>query len=305
MLGIQKVRKDIALDEEIEDMDTETLKMAAIKFEQSKTGLFKYIKKQTEYEPEVTLEALLTFNELVHKGKIKLKQNEKDNVLTSLLGILKTCKEKDWRTRLIVREELIELGKDEQFSERFIWRELQDIILDESTKTPVHVRENAARILAALGKADEKTKKVLMHTMEEGERGFSGNSAAIALLQMRAEEGWKHILESIELIEENGFWAAYLFGQHLMEKTPDELGWNESLRKKLDWEGEIDLYKLVFDRINDGVKDTTLNKYTRTYAERIAKDLDLKSGKDNGSIPILLYKRGGFTSRLTNCRTGV
>ncbi len=268
MLGIRKVWKDITLDEEIEDMDTETLKMAAIKFRKSKEDLFEYLKEEAEYEPEVKLEALLTFNELVRKGEIVLKQNEKDNVLTSLLGILKTCKDEDWRTRLIVREELIELGKDEQFSERFIWRELQDIVSDESTKH-VHVRENAARILATLGKSDNNTKKVLMHAMKKGKRGFRGNNAAIALLQMEVEEGWKHILESIERVDVMGFWAAYLFGQLLMEKTPKELG----------WKGEIDLYKLVIDRINYGVKDTNLNKYMRSYAERIVKELKNKLGK--------------------------
>ena len=269
MLGIRKVRTDINIDKKIEDMDTETLKMAVIAFRKSKKDLLKYLDVNKEYEPEVRLEAVITFLELIDRGEVKLTTNEKDNILTSLLDILKNSKKENWRMQLKVREMLIALGRSEQFKGRFIWRGLKDIVSKKGIND--HVKENVARILASLDKADKTVEEVLMKAMQKGGREFRGNNAAIALIEIGKAPGLKHIPESVESLEKKGFFAAYLLGQFLSEKKPDDL----------DVSIEDDLVNKVIEQLEKGSTNEDFDEYRKEYVKRVAETLKENWVKDS------------------------
>lgn len=276
MLNIRKVREDMRLDEEIgldekidrkkDEVDIITLRMAAINFGQSKTSLLEYLRNQDDYEPKVKLEALQAFLKLIDRSGEELEIGDKHNILKLLKTVL-TNEESDWRMRLIARDEFIKLGKgDTEFAEN-IRKELHDIILDKDSKNSVKL--DVARILAALGEKDDKTREVLERTIEK-ENIFSHIPAAVSLIEMGDNAGLDHIIKNLHMGGKSGFWAAIFFGQLLIEKKPNDL--NVPIE-------DVTVNNVIEQLENGSKKNSKFNKYMKNYAERIAKELRGKLGE--------------------------
>ena len=252
---------DMTLEDSMDKIDLETLRMSVIHYDQSKNELLGYleIKNDEEHEPELILEAVKMFLKLIQRGEVeeKLTLEKVDKILTSLVYVLKNNPDDDWRMQLKVREMLIELGEREPFKKRFVWRELKDIVSDKNIANRVKV--NAARVLASLKEDNDNVKKVLTDEMQKGGREFPGNTAAIALLKIGDKAGLTHISESMEYIEgDKGFWAAYLLGQLLSNNKQDSL---------IEIENKI--VSKVIEQLQIGSENTKFNKYVREHAKRI------------------------------------
>ena len=268
MLNIRKIREDTKLDLpdllEYELTDDE-IKYMSINTSLSRRELFeKYIDNCETSAPQVCLEAVLTFLDLKQKGELKLKKEESDKLGRALINVIERSSEKDWRTQLRARDELIRFNKEISSEyQHYITRQLNVLVKNERLKD--HVRFNSALVLAQLDTVDDNTKMLLEWYRTYSEFEWRRNQAAVALIQMNEKQVWTNLSEIIHKDDHESFIVAFLLGQ---------LGRTKLVKlgvKILKNNNEDDSINLIINRLQEGSRKYYRNKFMIDYCNRIIK----------------------------------
>jgi hypothetical protein len=269
MLNIGDLRQDVRLDKKIEKLsnaDLEDLREMSRNFRTSKRGFLNYMIEPENYNPEVVLAAIESFLQLLERADAGLKQEEKKHTIHSLLYVLKKTPKENWRVSIKVRKHLIDQAKKTKGVEyKKIIGQLKGIASNAYEKK--HLRRNSAHILAALRESDDESLKVLRNTMNEGSSPWVRNQAAISLIQLDREEGWKYLSKSLSDDKAGSFQAALLLGQ----LNQEELKKLDFLRK-LEIKTGQDTIAFIANKLEKGPQRKG-NKYLEVYGKRLANEL--------------------------------
>jgi hypothetical protein len=113
-LNIRRLYDDSRVEEKINMKSMDELRDVTIKIGRSKDEIYEYIKNPEDYNYMVSLEAIKNFMKLVDKGDIELNSKEMSTLNNALLGVLKKCNNRDWRTQLNCRNLLVKNTKELQ-----------------------------------------------------------------------------------------------------------------------------------------------------------------------------------------------
>jgi hypothetical protein len=273
MLDIQRIRKETKvelLNIPGYHLEGDSLKYIAINITTGKKDLFdNYIKKCDEKQPEVCLAAVLTYLELQEKAEIRLKNKEIEQLLETLIQIIKECPDKDWGMQLRTRDEVVKLAENIKNSKRMEYdnliRQLKSLVGDKRLEN--YVKFNFAIILAKFHEKDPHAEAILQWYMKFSNSPWQRNMASIALLQLNDNEKWNNMRDTINKDDHESFIAALFLGQ-LGKKELSRIGIEKLLKGN-----EKDSIELIIDRIHKGEEKYYSNKYMYRYCEQVIENL--------------------------------
>jgi CRP-like cAMP-binding protein len=214
-LTIGRIRRDFNLERRRETDELERIRWQSSNFGSVESRLFEdYLETDAleKSEPEVILEAAVTYAEFLQAEPPYIPEKEKiDTLLSALLHVLEHAKAGDWRAREQVRDTLeATAGANDG-----LWKEHVTILLRSSlyASTDDRLNYDLARVLFGIGVYDEKAKQILSATMlGEGSR-WQRFGAAAQLVLVRDKAAWEKLLTSVNSTRDEGFTAAYLLAQ--------------------------------------------------------------------------------------------
>jgi CRP/FNR family cyclic AMP-dependent transcriptional regulator len=270
LLNIQNIKNELLTNPDVKQLNKHELKNKAVNFIIYKRDLFNnYIKNHDNHHPDIVLESIDTFMELIEKGQVHLEPKETDSLVQATLHVLKKSIEKDWRMQLKAREIFLELAdqvQKEKYGEKYQELLTQLEVLIRDRKLQDHVRFNIAILLASLGAQDEKGIAILEEIMNEKKNPWRSSLAALHLIKIGKKQGWKYMTETIFRKDRASFVAAFLLSE-LGKEELQNLGVEQLVAGK-----NIDPYVLINDCIQNGLSENA-NVFMREYTKVIGKEL--------------------------------
>ena len=259
-LSIGKIRDDLSLDKNIEEIDYKGLEKANrnlnTKGYEKKLG--RYLLQSNEYQNDIKIEATVSYLDIIERAKIDLNGKIHGDIVSSHIKIIKDPAV-NWETRLRVRENLIRLSnleKTYEFSP--LTDRLNQILVDKDIRNNNILKLEASRILATVSGYSSQSEpfivNILIQNMNDKRKSFWRRASSSSLLiRMNKIEGLGFLLKSIEKENREGLQAAFYL-VNLAEMN------NEIIGKKV--------IEKVINKIQTATSSNNMNTYLSRYAKQ-------------------------------------
>jgi CRP-like cAMP-binding protein len=249
----------------------ERFKQVNMNYQENRKQLLYYITsyEDEENQPEVAVEALNNFLKLIEfNGDDKILGKENNGILESCIKSLTRIKERlekerDFRYRLKVRDNLIHFGQ-------ILQKNYQDFyniyfiptLANYFTELDYHAKTTLAEALVTLGERNKAYITQLtsvMQTSDEKVSDWRKYGAAVALMHINEKNAREYLFAEMQPYKKNRLTAAVLLGEALVR--------NDAIKLE-----KGDLQKIK-DCIKEGIRDHP-NKFRRDYADAVLTGLN-------------------------------
>jgi len=261
VLTIDRIRHEVKLD----GNEIDRYKRSHITYQENRKNLRQYFSAHGKeyHKPEVIVEALNNFLNLISYSNDTVSLDEQDDILNTCRDCLAWVKDRNFQYRLKLRENLILFGKvikkDSPFyNDQFI-PSLNGILMeqgfDDDTKFTV------AEALAALEEGSGNCVNVLVREMNKADskKFWRRASAAVSLVHLNNQEGNNYLFNEMKQhLEKRKLIAALCLGEAMAKSDAIKL-------KKVD-------RHIVIKCLEEGMQNTQ-NRFQKDYAKAIREKL--------------------------------
>jgi len=261
VLTIDRIRHEVKLD----GNEIDRYKRSHITYQENRKNLLQYFSAHGKeyHKPEVIVEALNNFLNLISYSNDTISLNEQSDILITCGNCLGSVKDKNFQYRLKLRENLILFGKiikkDSPFyNDQFI-PSLNSILIeqgfDDDTKFTV------AEALAALEEGSGDCVNVLAREMKktDSKKFWRRASAAVSLVYLKNQEGYNYLFSEMKQhLEKRKLIAALCLGEAMAK--------SDAIKLK-----EVDRH-IVIRCLEEGIQNTQ-NRFQKDYAKAIREKL--------------------------------
>jgi hypothetical protein len=264
VLTIGRIRQESQLDRD----EIDRYKSAHIAYQENKKNLIPYFSSYNKayHKPEVIVEALNNFLNLIYYADDKISEEEKNDILTTCLSSLANIKDQDFRYRLTVRENLILFGsilknKSDFYNDMFIPSLIG--VLTAPHEFDEGARFTVAQALAALGQGNDECVNILIREMEktDNKKMWRRTSAAVSLVFLNNQKGHDFLFNEMKPYRGNRLIAGLSLGEAVAKS--DAIRLDKDDRRKL------------LNCLEEGV-NRTHNLFQKDYAMAILNKLKEK-----------------------------
>ncbi|MFZ5449504.1 MAG: cyclic nucleotide-binding domain-containing protein [Thermodesulfobacteriota bacterium] len=264
VLTIGRIRHESQLGRD----EVDSYKKAHITYNENREKLLIYFSppSSNEYQPEVIVEALNNFLHLIYYSNFDtIKEKEKNNILSTCRESLTLVKNKDFRYRLKVRENLIIFGQilkkrsPDFYNDQFI-PTFNSILIEKEVDDDA--KFTVAEVLAALGEGSDECVNFLVKYFEKTDKKWRRASAAVSLLYLKNQKGHDYLFNELKQPHgERREIAVLTLGEAVAKSDAISLDDNDR--------------RILLRRIEEEI-NLAHNRFRKDYAEAILKKLKEK-----------------------------